>query len=155
MTPTIAQMNSMASSLTLEDCIPYQCGSDPGNLAMVYACSQAGFSGVRSCADPTCAPYCPDAQIQSAAAPAPKKSTGTPAISKVNRNAIHQAGVRPMLTPQNIVAPLPDITRALQPMPTPVHCSDWDQLNMSIANYPLIAAGILGLAFFVFWKGGR
>jgi hypothetical protein len=61
--------------------------------------------------------------------------------------SIHSNKAPRMLTPQNIVTPLPDITQALQPVG--VACSEWDALNRSIGENPLLAAGLLGLAFLV------
>ena len=74
----------------------------------------------------------------------------------VHSSGIHQRGIRQALTPQNITTPLPDITQALQPVGIPVDCSDWDLLNLSIAGNPILAAGLLGLAFILLWpRGGR
>ena len=54
------------------------------------------------------------------------------------------------LTIDNLAAPLPNISQALQPVVLP--CSAWDQLNASIMQYPVAAAGVLGLAFWLLWS---
>lgn len=44
-------------AVSYEYCLSIQCGS-PAPLDDKFACAEAGFSGVRSCYDPLCAPYC-------------------------------------------------------------------------------------------------
>lgn len=120
------------------DCDPYQCGV-PAPDAVLEWCSFWGQSGSRDgCADPSCAPYremieqCTLPQIPTMAA-------------RAMTNAI------PTLTPDNIVAPLPDITRVLQPQPVYPDCSTWDKLNGAIAANPLVALAVLaGFAIAVF-----
>ena len=140
-----------APMLTLADCLPYQCGADAGNEAMIMSCQAAGFNGSRSCYDPACAPYCP-----------PKQSS--PRVSKVPSASVNRslhgigqtATSNNILTPQSLVAPLPDVTQALSPQSIVVSCSGWDTLNGSIQDNPVIAALVLGLAFYVLWpKQGR
>jgi len=53
----------------------------------------------------------------------------------------------PRLTPQNLARPLPDIGKALAPIPLP--CSAWSQLNGWISDHPVIATAVLvGTAVF-------
>jgi len=48
----------MGVALTKDQCAAYQCGADPTNMAARFACAQAGYSGVKTCLDPDCAPFC-------------------------------------------------------------------------------------------------
>jgi hypothetical protein len=144
----------MAPALTLNDCLPYQCGADAGNEAMIMSCQANGFNQSRSCYDPLCAPYCP-----------PKQSSPRGhSVSKVSTRSVHRSmhgiGQTPsdpaILTPQNLASPLPDVTQALSPQSIVVSCSGWDTLNGSIQDNPVIAALVLGLAFYVLWpKQGK
>lgn len=128
---------------TFAGCLPYMCGADQGNESAIMACAIAGYSGVFGCTDPACAPYCPNQRLQIPAT-----------VSKIPAAAIVKSGP-PILTPQNIVSPIPDITRVFAPVPLEIPCSPWAELNQSIMDNPVIAAGLLGLAFFVLWKGKR
>jgi len=122
---------------SLQNCIPYQCGYDPFNLSAKYACSAAGFAGVRSCLDPACQPWCPNTQ----AAP------GVKAIAQ-------KFYFPPTLTPQDLVRPVPAITEALRPINVTPQ-GGWCGLNQAISDNPLIAAGVLAIAFVFLVKGGR
>jgi hypothetical protein len=117
--------------MNLQDCIPYQCGFDPLNMAARYACAAAGFPGVRSCLDPLCKPWCPNASVE-------------PAVARA-ATAIHYP---PVLTPQNLVRPVPAITEALRPIPVDT-AEGWCGLNRAISDHPVIAGGILLLTFAV------
>ena len=60
------------------------------------------------------------------------------------------------LTPDNLAAPVPDITGALNPVPKAPDCGFFGDLNSMIANNPGIATGILFGLFVLLWpKGGR
>ena len=134
---------------TFAGCLPYMCGSDPGNQAAILACSFAGYGGVFSCDDPACTPYCPNQRLDAAVSPAV-----SPAVSKIPSSAIIKTAP-PKLTPQNIVSPIPDVTRVFAAVPYAVPCSFWSELNQSIMNNPVVAAGILGLAFLAIWRGKK
>jgi hypothetical protein len=59
----------------------------------------------------------------------------------------------PRITAQNLARPLPDIGKALAPVPLP--CSAWSQLNGWISDHPVIATAILvGTAVFFARKHG-
>lgn len=123
--------------MTLQDCIPYQCGFDPMNQAARYACSVAGFTGVRSCLDPLCQPWCPNPKI-------------APQVKTLAQKFYYP----PVLTPQNLVRPVPSITEALMPIDTRPR-GGWCGLNESISNHPLIAGAVLVGAFVLVVKGRR
>ena len=114
---------------SMQNCIPYQCGYDPFNLANKYACSAAGYAGVLSCNSSQCADWCPNSNAAPAVATA-AKAIGFPA----------------KLTPQNLVRPVPDITEALRPV-TVAQATGWCGLNQSISDHPMVAVGILAGAF--------
>jgi hypothetical protein len=125
-------------SVTFQSCLPTMCGADPGNMANKYLCTSNGYSGVKSCADPLCKPYCPNAQIE-------------PAVTK----AALALKIAPVLTPENVVRPIPSITDALNPVAPSVNtCSLWCDLNGAIQANPLLSAGIL-LGAFLLLKGRR
>jgi hypothetical protein len=136
--------NPMSTAPTGNQCLPYQCGADPDNAAARAWCAFWGQSAAYACADVQCAPvasllteWCPSPTL---AAPAPV--TANPAL--------------PMLTPQNITQPLPDITAATAPTPvaTP-SCSFWCVLNQAIDDNPLIAALVLAGGAFLLWPKGK
>lgn len=59
----------------------------------------------------------------------------------------------PRITAQNLARPLPDIGKALEPLPMP--CSAWTQLNGWISDHPVIATAVLvGTAVFFARKHG-
>lgn len=128
------------AQLTLNDCIPYQCGFDPSNMAMRYACSTAGFPGSRTCYDPLCKNYCGPATAQPAV-PNPVLPVNVPALVP-----IPQPVPQPVLRPSSIVTALPDITRPLAPVRVP-DCTCWEKLNGWIHDNPVLAVAALGGAF--------
>ena len=122
---------------TYAECIPYMCGADPFNYAARYSCSNAGYEGNKSCLDPDCAPYCPNAAI-------------APAVQAA-ATALH---FQPTLTASNLVRPIPAITNPLQAVPLP-NLSPWCEFNQAIADHPVIAAGVLVGLYALFAKGGK
>lgn len=115
------------------DCIPYQCGADAGNQGARMWCSYYGQVGSRVCLDPACAPW--RDQIPGCTLPYP--ATQPP----------------PILTPQNIVQPLPDIGAMLSPVPVPdPERSLWCDLNAAIAQHPFIALGVLVAGAALVWR---
>jgi hypothetical protein len=136
--------NPMSTPATAAQCLPYQCGADPTNNAARAWCSFWGQVGAFACADEQCDPvrsllteWCPSPTL---AAPAPVSANPT----------------LPMLTPQNITQPLPDITAATAPTPvaTP-SCSFWCVLNQAIDDNPLIAVAILAGGAALLWPRGK
>jgi hypothetical protein len=122
---------------TYADCVPYMCGADPFNYAARYSCSNAGFQGVKSCLDPECAPYCPNA-------------SQAPAVQAA-AVALH---FQPQLTAENLVRPIPAITNSLRAVPLP-NLSPWCDFNAMISEHPVIASGVLIGLFVLFSKGGK
>jgi hypothetical protein len=121
---------------TLASCIPYQCGADPFNYAARYACSNAGFEGSRSCLDPECAPYCPNASV-------------TPAVQA----AAVALKFQPKLTATNLQKPIPAITAPLRAIQLP-NLSPLCELNAMIGQHPVIATVVL-VGVFAMFSGGK
>jgi hypothetical protein len=135
---------------TAAQCAPYQCGIDQSNAAAIFWCGfwgQEAFGGAQPCSSPACAPYkaqIPGCSIIAPTPLAPFVPTPTPDFPP------------PVLTPVNIVQPLPDIT---QPN-TPVAISDtscWCSLNEAIRDHPVLAVLALaaGTMLMMPKKGGR
>lgn len=57
----------------------------------------------------------------------------------------------PVLTTENILPPMPDITLATMPTALPVSCSQWSQVNAWIAAHPVLAVAILAGLALVGW----
>lgn len=130
-------MNAAASlPSTYAECLPYMCGAAPFNYAMRYSCSANGFQGAKSCQDPECQPWCPNA-------------TQAPAVQA----AAVSLHFNPKLTSQNLVRPIPAITDSLHAVPL-ADLSPICQLNQAIANHPVIASGIL-IGLFALLSGGK
>lgn len=125
---------------TFADCLPYTCGANPEEMLPRQWCAWWGRSGARACVDPACQPW--RNQIPGCA-PLPPLIPPQPVPVTM-----------PVLTPQNIVQPLPDIT-SIAPMPLAENdCSLWCVLNGAITAHPVIAVAILvGVAFIVWPKG--
>lgn len=124
---------------TAADCLPYKCGADASNTDALQWCSLWGQAGNLSCGDPSCAPW--------ASCPAP--AVATPAPAQVQPQL-------PILTPQNIVQPLPDVAAAVAPAPVAQDDSMWCQINGAIAENPMLAVLALAAAAVLLWpKGGR
>jgi hypothetical protein len=130
----------MSTPATAADCLPYRCGADSSNMDALQWCSFWGRSGVISCADPSCAPW--------SSCPAP--AMGAPAPPQVQPQL-------PMLTPQNIVQPLPDVAAAVAPVPVDQDNGGlWCSLNGAIAQNPMLAVLSLAAVAVLLWpKGGR
>jgi hypothetical protein len=128
-------MNTQASAA---QCLPYKCGADPTNTPAREWCSFWGQSGSLSCVDPSCAPF---------PVTCPTPALGLPAPDQVQPNL-------PMLTPSNILQPLPDITAAVAPAPL-ADDSLWCSLNGAISDNPLLAVMILASAAVLLWPKGR
>lgn len=107
------------------ECTSYACGADPSNNAGRFACAYYGMAQALDCSDYQCTQYCPNQQIMAAAAAAPQSQ---PASIQV-------------LTPQSILPAIPTVT--LQPTPIVSTCDWWSELNGSIEQNPLLAAGVL------------
>lgn len=129
------------------DCLPYRCGGDPYNTAARQWCSMFGRAGVLSCNSPECdpvrqyltnctPPIAPAVPVQAGPVPVPL------------------ALPPPVLTPANIVQPIPDITATVAPEPLP-SCSLWCDLNRAIAAHPWIAAAVLAAGYLAMRKGNR
>ena len=59
----------------------------------------------------------------------------------------------PVLTPENIVQPLPQITQnAIPPVPVSGQCDWWSELNGAIAQNPGMAVLILAGATYLLWR---
>lgn len=124
------------------DCVPYQCGVDGQNNAAQMWCSWWSHPGVKTCIDPQCQQYLSMMPHCALPSPAPSQPPAPPI---------------PTLTPENIVAPLPDITRVLAPSPSPVpSCTPWCVINGWIGEHPLLAVAMVAGAAVLLWpKGGR
>ena len=133
---TITDPNTPA---TAADCLPYQCGADASNTDALQWCSIWGQSGVLSCGDPSCAPW---ASCQPGAVGAPAPAQVQPQL--------------PVLTPQNIVQPLPDVAAAVAPVPVAEDSGLWCSLNGAIAENPMLAVLTLAAVAVLLWpKGAR
>jgi hypothetical protein len=136
----------MTQSPSPGDCLPYQCGADSSNGGALQWCSMWGQAGAKPCYSPECAPA---AQwlgncIQ------PAVAAPTAAVVPTTPAAPAPAPAIPVLTPQNIVQPLPDITAVVAPIPEQ-SCSFWCDLNTAIAANPMIAVAVLAGAAFLLW----
>ena len=139
--------NPAMQAPTDADCLPYRCGADPTNIHAIEWCSMWGKIGVLGCNSPECDPV---RQYLTSCTPPPVP--GLPAPSPVV--TIPPAAV-PMLTPQNIVQPIPDIVATVAPVPETVPaCSLWCDVNRAIIDNPLIAIVALG-AFYMLARGKR
>jgi hypothetical protein len=129
------------------DCLPYQCGADSANQAARMWCSFHGQVGSRSCMDPACEPW--RSQI-----PGCNLTYTLPAL--VNGTLLvppHPPAAPPVLTPQSIVQPLPDIAAMLAPVAVASpRCSVWCDLNAAIQEHPLIALAILAAGAALIWR---
>lgn len=129
---------------TASDCLLYQCGGDPTNDLARQWCSYWGQVGAFACADAQCAPVL--SQLTNCPQPAIAANVPAPVLPDL-----------PVLTPQNITQPLPDITSWTAPAPvsTP-SCSLWCVINQAIDDNPLLAVLALAGASFMLWpKGSR
>lgn len=122
---------------TAADCLPYQCGADSSNTEALQWCSFWGQAGVLSCVNPSCAPW---ASCQPGAAGGPAPAQAAPQL--------------PVLTPQNIVQPLPDVAAAVAPVPVADDSSLWCQINGAIAENPMLAVLTLAAMAVLLWPKG-
>ena len=131
---------------TASQCAPYQCGIDQSNAAAIFWCGywgQEGFGGAQPCTSPACAPYRSQIPGCNIIAPAPGDAAPPPPVYPP-----------PVLTPQNILQPLPDITQANAPvMISTGGC--WCDLNQAIEQNPLIAVLALAAATMMLLPRGR
>ena len=126
-----------SSRATAAQCLPYQCGMDQTNLDALLWCAQSNEVAARTCVDPECAPYVDKMGCPAVAAP-PIQLTLPPL---------------PVLTPANIVQPMPDLLAAVAPIPLSVpSCSLWCDLNALIAQHPAMAVLILAGATALLWR---
>lgn len=126
------------------DCVPFQCGADPANMAARMYCSYYGHAAAYPCSDAQCAPY--PSQACALPQPAPTPLVPAPPPPKL-----------PVLTPISIQPPGPSITEPLTPaIVAQPECSFWCDLNGAIAAHPVLAVAVLvGLALCLLPKGGR
>lgn len=82
----------------------------------------------------------------------PSGPTVQPLLPPVQHNPVPLPGI-PVLTPQNIVQPLPDITQVATPCQEQ-ECSFWSVVNAEIEKHPGWSVAILVGALLLF-KGGR
>ena len=132
---------------TPSQCAPYKCGIDQSNAAAIFWCGywgQEGFGGAQPCSSPACAPYKSQIPGCNIIAPGP---TDPPAPSPVYPP--------PVLTPQSILQPLPDITQANTPVLISTGGSCWCTLNQFIVDNPLLAALALATAAFLLLPKGK
>jgi hypothetical protein len=134
-------VNPATTKATAAQCLAYQCGIDSDNAAAIQWCAQSGQVGAFGCGDVECAPLL---ALMNCAVPA----VGGPAPPQA-------APVLPVLTPQNITQPLPDITSAVAPVAVAQSCSLWCDLNGAIAANPLMAVLILAGGAFLLWPKGK
>jgi hypothetical protein len=148
---------STSMPATRADCVPYMCGFDPTNLDVRMWCSEYGQAAALSCVDPDCAPWKDSVPACSLPPPPPLPPASNPiAAAYIAAAQPAPPPPPPTLTPYNIATPLPDITLALQPLPTLPPCSWWESLNGAIEQHPVIALAVVAAAAFIFWpKGGR
>ena len=158
------------------NCDMLACGaipSGPNYANLQMACPNAGFfepTGGRFCSDPVCAPY--RSQIltsgwgqglECCVAAGGRWNGSTcifPALSIPlgawpDAPQVNIPASTPVLTPSNILQPLPDITQANAPV---IVSSDscWCALNRMINDNPVIALALLaGVAALIFPKGRR
>lgn len=124
--------NPGSTPATSEQCLPFECGADPGNSDVRYWCEFWNQVQTPSCIDPQCAPY--RSQI-----PACNIIASTPAVPNPPQPSPPAA-----LTVQNIVQPLPSIAQADLPVAASVpDNSCWCQINQFLSDNPVIAALIL------------
>jgi hypothetical protein len=134
---------------TAAQCAPYKCGVDSGNAAAIFWCGywgQEAFGGAQPCLSPTCAPYVSQIPGCSIIAPSPAEPAAplpTPTYPA------------PVLTPQNIAQPLPDITQVNAAVPVQTQSSCWCTLNSLIEDNPVIAVLILGATTALLLKKGK
>jgi hypothetical protein len=138
--------NPGSTSPTADQCTPYQCGADQSNHDAYYWCGFWGRGGNVQCEYPQCAPYRASIPACNIVAPTPQAPNPpqppTPPV---------------VLTPANVVQPMPNITVANTPVPVKTQDpSCWCQLNQFINDNPLIAVlALAGVAMIVLPKGGR
>jgi hypothetical protein len=135
---------------TQAQCAPYQCGVDRNNAAAIFWCGywgQEGFGGAKPCMSPDCAPYrslIPGCNIVQPSPLAPDAPVPVPMFPP------------PVLTPANIVQPLPDITQANQHVPITTDTSCLCAISSMINNNPLIAVlALVGATALLSRKGRR
>jgi hypothetical protein len=129
----------------------------PGGVATVMACSQTYGAMAFSLCDPKCKPHW-DAirQNNPSLNPATQCSPKVSSPSAVPAAVVNTPAQPPVtLTPTNISPSLPNISKAMEPVPMPVQrCSVWCDVNAAIAQNPGTSALILaGLA--LLFIGGR
>ena len=130
--------------LTFAECVGFMCGSE-GSQAQKDACSQAGYSGAEACVDPICVQNgygCP--------------ASSTPTSARVTQSQIGTSQPVSRLTPQTLVARMPNIAAMLAPAPPSPNCTAWQQLNQAISEHPAIAVvALAGLYLLLKKKGAR
>jgi hypothetical protein len=153
----------LSTPATAAQCLPYQCGVDSTNDPAVEWCSYWGQVAARTCMDPVCAPYL--SMLDCAPPSGPAGIAVPPTLAQVfapNTPAAIGTYVPPpqvvpnlpILTPSNVVQPLPDITATLAPEPF-APCGCWQNLNEWIWDNPFAAVAILLGGAFVLWPKGR
>jgi hypothetical protein len=162
------------------NCDMLACGAIPNGpdyLNLQSACPSAGFfeaPGGRFCSDPVCAPY--KSQMIAAGwgqgleccVAAGGRWSNTPPYctypplsiplgAPPDAPQVNIPASTPVLTPANIVQPLPDITQANAPViVTGQDSSCWCSLNQMINDNPVIALAVLaGVAMLILPKGAR
>lgn len=128
--------------VTQDYCLKIQCGcisqqeAGPQNL---WDCTSQFGAGVYFPNDPACVGVCPPQILP------------TPLIPPVQPMDVPLPDA-PVLTADNVVPALPNISEVLAPAPSEPQCDWWQMLNGEISDHPVAAAAILVGAFFVFWK---
>jgi hypothetical protein len=149
-----------------ETCQQIQCGAitqEQAGVALLQACSAAGYVGARTCNDPVCVPFnlCPPA----AAASAPSGTPG-PAASTVPMPSATTAVMPSITNTAQVVAPMQVITpsgmqqrmpQIVNPAPAVMPGPACDNSFASWVNdNPLLAIGALAaLAYVCMGKKGR
>ena len=83
-------------------------------------------------------------------APLPTASDMNAMVRPQVQSALIAQGLPPVLTPDNVAQPLPDITLALEPVALP--CGPWAAINGWIRDNAVLAAVLLAGGFVVAWR---
>jgi hypothetical protein len=155
--------DSFGYPVSVDDCVAIQCGVHPSPPDRISICEAMGQTGTRSCIDPACQIHLKVLQSQGTCPATPTVLAVPPAAPSImptqasaNPPAGQPASPPPVLTPQNIVQPVPDITQAWNPVPSPTQKrSFWCDINGSIDAHPAIAAAVLAIAALIVMHDGN
>ena len=160
---TGASSNPSKSLCDAIKCGAYPSYNDvPGGVATVVYCSQTYGAQALSYCDSQCHQFWGQIEQNNPQfAPLSQKCNPQPIVSQPDVATVAPTVAPsiqtplPVLTPQNIVQPIPSIQAALEPIPAPAQqCSLWCDLNAAIAEHPMASLAIL-LGVGMLLKGNR